>query len=63
MQRCPLRPAARQHGECRRNGDEHRGLAHRLYATLINAARRLDCLGLEPLLSAIPDSNDDFVHF
>ena len=58
-----LRRTARQHPAFRRSGDRHRSLAQRLYAALANAARRLDCFGLEPLLSAIPDSNEDFVHF
>jgi hypothetical protein len=35
----------------------------KLYAALARAARRLDCFGLGPLLSAIPDSNEDFVYF
>lgn len=62
MQSCPLRPAARQCRELR-NGTRSRWLAQRLYAAAIGAARRLDCFGLEPLLGAIPDSNDDFVFF
>lgn len=34
-----------------------------LYAALGYAVRRLDCFGLSALLSSIPDSNEDFVHF
>ncbi|MGN6580485.1 MAG: hypothetical protein ACTHJ1_10955 [Bordetella sp.] len=63
MQCCPMRFAVRQHRELRRGGARHRSLAQKLYATLVSAARRLDCFGLDPLLSAIPDSNEDFVHY
>jgi hypothetical protein len=62
MQCCPLRSAVRKHRESH-NGDGHRRLMQKLYAAVIGAAWRLDCFGLEQLLSAIPDSNEDFVHF
>jgi len=41
----------------------YRGLGQSLYAALASAVRRLDCFGLDSLLSAIPDSNEDFVLF
>ena len=58
----PMRLDARQRRELR-DSARCRRLTQRLYAAAIGAARRLDCFGLEPLLSAIPDSNDDFVLF
>jgi len=60
---CPLRSTARQNRKLRRHNARRRGLAQRLYAALVSATRRLDCFGLGPLLGAIPDSNEDFVHF
>ena len=59
---CPMRFAARQRRELRDTA-RYRRLTQRLRAAAVGAARRLDCFGLEPLLSAIPDSNDDFVLF
>jgi hypothetical protein len=59
---CPLRLAARQPRESRNNARPRR-LGRWLRVATVGAARRLDCFGLEQLLSAIPDSNDDFVHF
>lgn len=62
MQCHPLRCAARQH-RALRDGARHRRPPRKLCAALARAARRLDCFGLEPLLRAIPDSNEDFVYF
>lgn len=62
MQCRVMRATAREQRELRES-IVRRCLIRRLCATLASAARRLDCLGLEPLLKAIPDSNEDFSPF
>ncbi|WP_343583600.1 hypothetical protein [Herbaspirillum sp.] len=62
MEYCQAMRMARQ-GEESGPGAGKACLALALYLSLAGVARRLGCVQLQQLLSAIPDSNDDFAGF
>lgn len=62
MHDCHGTSTGRQHREFRHNA-HIQCLAQALYLSMVQAARRLDCLQLQQLLNGIPNSNDEFAGF